>query len=176
MERNYRVVKYIILFFSAALISACGPTLDEQRRAMKGTMESYLNTPYRYGGTSQNGIDCSAFTQKVYASAGVSIPRTTAEQFKAGKEVEDKDYLFGDLLFFDTSVKTEDHSCCLIPFFFFFGSSTKPSTPGHVGIYSESGEFYHASKSRGVTRDSLYDYYWEKTFLGARRILKEAAD
>ncbi|RMF98004.1 MAG: NlpC/P60 family protein [Candidatus Schekmanbacteria bacterium] len=154
------------------VITACAPSLDKQRMAMKNTMAAYMNTPYRYGGTSKSGIDCSAFAQRVYASAGIKIPRTVAEQFSVGRKVEDDEYLFGDLLFFDTTIKESSCCCFFFPFSLFFGHR-KPSKPTHVGIYTSGGKFVHASTSRGVTTDSINSSYWKRRFLGARRILKE---
>lgn len=161
---------FLILFI--ILISACAPSLDSQRMAMKNTMSAYMNTPYRYAGAAKSGIDCSAFTQKVYSSAGISLPRTASEQFSEGKEVKGDDYLFGDLLFFDTSIKDSNCCCFFFPFSLLFGHS-KPKNPTHVGIYTSGGKFTHASASSGVTTDSINSSYWEKRFLGARRLLRE---
>ncbi len=162
----------LILITLIICISACAPSLDKQRMAMKNTMSAYMHTPYRYGGSTRSGIDCSAFTQKVYSSAGISLPRTAAKQFSAGREVEDDDYVFGDLIFFDTSIKESNCCCFFFPFSLFFGH-TKPSKVTHVGIYTSGGRFIHASTSRGVTTDSIGSAYWKKRFLGARRLLKD---
>ena len=112
---------------------------------------SYLNTPYRYGGESRNGIDCSAFTQTVYNnSLNVSIPRTAREQYKAWKIFMSKDDLkFGDLIYFNTS---------------------KRYFPGHVGIYLDDNLFAHASSSKGVIVSSLENNYYSSKFVGANRI------
>ncbi len=111
----------------------------------------YLETPYKYGGESTNGIDCSAFTKNVFGSAiSFNLPRTTSEQFKIGDSVNDKTELkFGDLLFFNT---------------------TKRSYPGHVGIYIGEELFAHASRSRGVTVSSLTSDYFKKRFIDAKRV------
>jgi len=162
----------IILILLIILISACAPSLDKQRMAMKNTMSSYMHTPYRYGGSSKSGIDCSAFTQKVYSSAGISLPRTASAQFSAGKEIKNDNYLFGDLLFYDTSIKDSNCCCFFFPFSLLFGHK-KPVKVTHVGIYTSGGKFIHASTSRGVTTDSINSSYWGKRFLGARRLLKE---
>ena len=162
----------LFLILLIVCISACAPSLDRQRMAMKNTMSSYMRTPYRYGGSTKSGIDCSAFTQKVYSSAGISLPRTAPAQFSAGKEVKDNKYIFGDLLFFDTSVKNGNCCCFFFPFSLLFGH-TKPAKATHVGIYTSGGKFIHASTSRGVTTDSINSTYWKKRFLGARRLLKE---
>jgi len=112
---------------------------------------SYLNTPYRYGGESRSGIDCSAFTQKVYGnSLDIKIPRTAREQFRTWKIFKDKDELkFGDLIYFNTSRR-------------YF--------PGHVGIYLDDNLFAHASSSKGVIVSSLNEKYFSSKFVGANRV------
>lgn len=113
-------------------------------------MLKYINTPYKYGGTSSNGIDCSAFTQSVFnKSLSIKLDRTARGQYHEGQEVSDIDDLrFGDLVFFNTSRREK---------------------PGHVGIYIGDHLFVHAARS-GVTVSSLdMDYYAER-FMGGRRI------
>lgn len=112
---------------------------------------SFLNTPYRYGGNSKEGIDCSAFTQNVYQnSLSISIPRTAREQYKRWKIFKSKDDLkFGDLVYFDTSNR-------------YF--------PGHVGIYLDDDLFAHASSSKGVIVSSMKNIYFINRYVGANRI------
>ena len=112
---------------------------------------SYLNTPYRYGGTTKKGIDCSAFTQTVYSnSMNINIPRTAREQFREWQAFKDRDELrFGDLIYFNTSNRYY---------------------PGHVGIYLDDNLFAHASSSSGVIISSLENKYYETKFIGANRV------
>jgi len=112
---------------------------------------SFLNTPYKYGGASRNGIDCSAFTQQVYyKSLKVEIPRTAREQYKINRIFKDRDLLkFGDLIYFNTS-----------DIYF----------PGHVGIYLDRDLFAHASSSNGVIISSLNNLYYSSKFVGANRV------
>lgn len=112
---------------------------------------SFLNTPYEYGGQSRTGIDCSAFTQKVFKnSLNVSIPRTAREQYKTWQIFNDENKLkFGDLIYFDTSTR-------------YF--------PGHVGIYLDDNLFAHASSSHGVIVSSLTNDYYRTRFVGANRV------
>jgi cell wall-associated NlpC family hydrolase len=110
----------------------------------------YLETPYKYGGSSQKGMDCSAFTLQVYQnSLSVEIPRSAREQYSSGEKISKDELKFGDLVFFNT---------------------TKRSFPGHVGIYLGEDQFVHASRSQGVTVSSLEDTYYKKRFVGARRV------
>jgi cell wall-associated NlpC family hydrolase len=112
---------------------------------------SHLGVPYLYGGTGKKGMDCSAFTSQVYESAtGSPLPRSTAEQYSRGEEVEREDLRFGDLVFFNTTGRS----------------------PSHVGIYIEDDLFAHASVTYGVTISSLESSYYNKRFVGARRIIR----
>jgi len=121
--------------------------------------ESYLGTPYRYGGTSRSGIDCSAFVLSVFgAAAGVDLPRVAAQQSNEGDSVEKAELQKGDLVFF----------------------SHKGSRISHVGIVEDvtpEGEvkFIHAATSKGVMVSSLDDNYWGPKFRFAKRVVKENA-
>jgi lipoprotein Spr len=111
----------------------------------------YINTPYKYGGTSKKGIDCSAFTQNIYKSTlSTDLLRSARDQYTQGETVSNVDDLhFGDLVFFDTR------------------SGVKP---GHVGIYIGDELFAHASSKKGVTISSLNHSYYQSRFMGGRRI------
>lgn len=121
--------------------------------------ESYLGTPYRYGGTTRNGIDCSAFVLSVFgASAGLNLPRVAASQAQEGERVEKSELQKGDLVFF----------------------SHGRGRISHVGIVesvSEDGtvKFIHAATSRGVMVSSLNDSYWGPKFRFAKRVLSQEA-
>ena len=114
----------------------------------------YLNTPYKYGGNSKSGIDCSAFTQTIYKSTlSINLRRSAKEQYSQGEGIDDEDDLkFGDLVFFNTR---------------------RGVKPGHVGIYIGDHLFAHASTKRGVTISSLDHTYYHNRFMGGRRIKHE---
>lgn len=118
---------------------------------------TYLGTPYRYGGTTRSGIDCSAFVLSVYgAAAGVNLPRVAAAQSQEGDSVDKSDLKKGDLVFF----------------------SHGRGRISHVGIVEEVDEngevkFIHSATSRGVMVSSLNDKYWGPRYRFAKRILKE---
>lgn len=114
----------------------------------------YLGTPYKYGGTSKNGIDCSAFTQTVFKNTlSTMLLRSARDQYTQGSAVSNFDDLqFGDLVFFDTQ---------------------RGSKPGHVGIYIGDGLFAHASTKKGVTISSLDHSYYQSRFMGGRRIKEQ---
>lgn len=104
--------------------------------------------PYRLGGNSRRGVDCSAFVQIVLKDAyGMAIPRTTREQMQHGRRIPPASARLGDLVFFQTG-----------------------RTTYHVGILMRGDFFMHASTSRGVTIDRLGEPYWSERLIQARRI------
>ncbi len=111
----------------------------------------YFKTPYKFGGNSLKGIDCSGFTQSIYKNVlDLELNRSAREQYRQGEVIEDKSELkFGDLVFFNTRRRVR---------------------PGHVGIYLWDNLFVHANIKRGVTINSLDEDYYSKRYMGARRI------
>lgn len=117
--------------------------------AVVGTALALRGTPYRNGGTDPSGFDCSGFTQYVFAQYGIVLPRDVREQFRQGKEVEAKDLLPGDLVFFST---------------------TDPGV-SHVAIVVGGDQFVHAPSTNGVVRvERLSSSYWSPRYFGARRV------
>jgi len=121
--------------------------LDTDR--LNSAIERYIGIPYRFGGDSENGIDCSAFTRRVYRDQGLELPRTSREQAAIGNSVNDNSFQPGDLIFFDMSITG--------------GIS-------HVGVYMNGNTFAHASKSKGVTKSSVKERYYSKRLVRANRI------
>ncbi len=114
------------------------------------TVISYLGTPYKFGGNTRKGIDCSAFTRLVFQeSLSIDLPRSTLEQVKLGQPVSKDNLKFGDLVFFNTR---------------------RRQNPGHVGIYLWENYFVHASTKYGVIVSSMASGYYERRFVGARRL------
>lgn len=109
---------------------------------------TWKGVPYQYGGTTLNGIDCSAFVQNTFRTKlGYNISRTTRTQIKEGNNVSKSQLKVGDVVFF----KTGRNSL-------------------HNGIYLGNSQFVHASSSKGVTISSLDNVYWKKTYLTSKRI------
>lgn len=111
----------------------------------------YKGVPYRFGGTTSKGFDCSGYTQQVFKELGISLYRTADQQFLQGIPISKNKLRKGDLVFF----------------------STYEPGASHVGIYDGAGKFWNASSSKGVIASNLNDpYYWGTRYIGARRILK----
>lgn len=118
--------------------------------ALRSEGRGWLGIPYRWGGTSRRGIDCSAFTQQfVRETMGIELPRATAGQQYEGISVSRSELRAGDLVFF------------------------RRGGVRHVGVYLGDNEFIHASSSRGVTVSSLSETYYARHYWMARRILSE---
>ncbi|WP_442780871.1 C40 family peptidase [Chryseobacterium sp. SL1] len=117
--------------------------------------EKYLGAPYKFGGNTSSGFDCSGFTVKVFEENDFKLPRRSADQAEAGYQIDIKDVKPGDLLFFATA---------------------GGSRVSHVGIVHDIGsdgevKFIHASTSKGVIISSLNETYWNKAYLHAQRVL-----
>jgi cell wall-associated NlpC family hydrolase len=107
-----------------------------------------LDRPYRYGGHTPEGFDCSGLVYYVYQRSGIAIPRTARAQLRGARPVQLRDLAPGDLLFFRES-------------------TLKAS---HVGLYIGEGRFIHASTSQqAVTLSHLHNPYWKKQLLSAGR-------
>lgn len=110
---------------------------------------SWLSVPYRYGSAQRTGTDCSGFTMRVYEEAGMMLPRSAREQYLLGQYVTLNELLPGDLVFFNTTGK---------------GVS-------HVGLYIGDSTMIHASTKNGVITQSLFDGYYTRTFIAAKRLM-----
>ncbi len=131
------------------------PNEAAEASAILQTAATYRGTPYRYGRSDRNGTDCSGYTTQVFRKHGVKLPRTSSEQSKVGQKVDKTGLKEGDLVFFKT---------------------TRGRRVGHVGIYVGNGKFIHASSGGGkVQVNSLNDGYYNRRFVGARRVVKPAA-
>lgn len=118
--------------------------------------QTYLGTPYRYGGMTRNGIDCSAFVLSVFGSVtGMNLPRVAASQAQEGVKIDKDQLQKGDLVFFSHQGK---------------------GRISHVGIVEEVSpegdvKFIHAATSRGVMISSLNDSYWGPKYRFAKRVI-----
>ncbi|HSV98223.1 MAG TPA: C40 family peptidase [Spirochaetota bacterium] len=146
-----------ILIAPAALILAgglcCSPphvrtgSIAEGRRGhVVDTARQYLGAPYRYGGETPHGFDCSGFVMYVYDKNGLRLPRATVEQYRSGRPVSRRALGPGDLVFFSI-----------------YGGRIS-----HVGIYAGNGSFIHApSCGKRVSYARLDNSYWKTRYSGA---------
>lgn len=109
--------------------------------------KKFIGVPYKYGGTSPIGFDCSGFVGYAYKISGKSLPRTAAQMYQRGVAIPKSKLQVGDTVFFSTVSR---------------GAS-------HVGIYVGDNKFVHAA-SNGVRVDSMNNSYWKSRYIGAKRI------
>jgi lipoprotein Spr len=113
-------------------------------------IDEWWGTRYQYGGSTKNGIDCSAFMQVLYTCHfGTQLPRTAREQFETTTRINREELKEGDLVFFNTR-----------------------GGVSHVGVYLQNNKFAHAATSGGVMISDLDEAYWAKRYLGAGRMVK----
>ena len=121
---------------------------EVRNKKMFGFIDEWYGTPYRLGGTTKKGIDCSAFSQFLFASVyGSSIPRTAREQYNLSDRISRTQLKEGDLIFFNTR-----------------------GGISHVGIYLQNNKFVHASTSGGVMISDIFEEYWARKFVGVGRL------
>ena len=125
---------------------------DYLRSRIVRSAKQYIGVPYRWGGESPDtGFDCSGLTMVVYQLNGLDLPRSSRQQWKAGKPVKPSRLEKGDLVFFATS---------------------GGNRVSHVGIYTGNGNFLHAPRrGRKITISSLSNTYYKTRYLGARSYL-----
>jgi cell wall-associated NlpC family hydrolase len=130
-------------FISSNEVSAATP--DEIATYAK----KFYGIPYKFGGTTTAGFDCSGYIRYVFKKSNISLPRTSVDQFKVGTTVNKDELQPGDLVFFANTYKK--------------GIS-------HTGIYLGNDEFISA-KSRGILKANLKtDPYWAPKYAGAKRV------
>lgn len=167
-QASGKIVRHFIVLTATGLLVACGSTPQPQQPAKRAEPArevsrsvravpvgeraaavaiAQVGIPYRYGGNSTTGFDCSGLVQYSYARAGKNVPRTTGQLWSAARTVERSDLRPGDLLFFSIDGKMS-----------------------HVGMYLGRNEFVHApSSGRTVTTARLDSPYYSKAFLRAGR-------
>ncbi|MEL6649659.1 MAG: C40 family peptidase [Bacteroidota bacterium] len=118
------------------------------------TAESYIGTPYKYGGTTKRGMDCSGLVLTSYSSIDKKLPRTASQMAQSGTKVKRRDIRPGDLVFFNAK-----------------GNGTKVNHVGLVvSVRGKEVKFIHSTTSRGVRVDLLNEGYWSSRFRKAVRV------
>lgn len=123
---------------------------EKDQQLLVRVAKAFLGLKYSRGGTNINGMDCSAFVQKVFRIFDIDLPRTTREQFLVGYTVAREALRIGDLVFFKRG---------------------QARRPGHVGIYIGNGQFIHTSlRKHRVEVNNFENRYFSTRFIGAKRI------
>jgi cell wall-associated NlpC family hydrolase len=139
---------------------------NPQEVAMEQALGDFYGAPYRSGGSSPAGVDCSGLVQALYQRAGVRLPRTVAQQYQEGKPVERDELRFGDVVFFNRYCQTRGRDF-MVAGLLSLGSGDEVC---HDGFYLGGGRFLHASP-RGVFISRLDAEVWRVSYRGARRYL-----
>lgn len=144
-------IRLLLLF---ALLAGCArtpvanPPVSTASHAATEIAASMVGKPYRYGGSTPQGFDCSGLVYFSFQRAGIKVPRSTERLRKQGQPVATAHATRGDLVFFNQEGRYSSH----------------------VGIYLGNNRFVHApSSGKRVRVDSLNDPYWQKHWVGVRR-------
>ncbi|WP_083632286.1 C40 family peptidase [Domibacillus antri] len=151
--------KVFISFMAAILLLTLSPITSFKTEASSiGESiitygKKFMGVKYVFGGTTPSGFDCSGFVQYIFKNAaGISLPRTTDEQYKVGTAVAKSDLQPGDLIFYANTYK-----------------------PGisHVGVYAGGNMVLNATSSQGIDLVSMNHSYWGPKYAGAKRVIQE---
>ena len=119
--------------------------------SIRAASNRFLGIPYRLGGNGNGSVDCSSYTQLVFRTMGINLPRTAAGQWRTGYGVSSRNLRAGDLVFFNTTGR---------------GVS-------HVGIYLGNDQMANANSyyGRSMVERMFGNSYWANRYVGARRVL-----
>jgi len=161
LQGKNRLFVHSVLIGTLLLIS-CASTKkisarEEKAEKVVSAARKFVGTPYKYGGMTRSGMDCSGLLINAFREVDIQLPRSSSDQSKMGQEVKMNDLVPGDLVFFAT------------------GKKRKAIT--HVGLVTEVNsnnevKFIHASSKVGVVEVNIYSEYYQKAYRGARRIIE----
>lgn len=133
---------------ACSVVRAPEPVAPSPGEQLAQLAAEQLGAPYRFGGATPQGFDCSGLVRYVFSAAGIVVPRTAAEQQQRAEPVQPNSLQPGDLVFFRIASDRIDH----------------------VGIYAGQGEFIHAPRAgRPVSRELLAEAYYQRRYAGAGR-------
>ncbi len=126
------------------------PISKKENEKLYTACQNWLGVPYKFGGSTKAGVDCSGLVNALYKEAyATQVPRTTSEMYSKYLVVKTNELRTGDLVFFNFESKKASH----------------------VGMYLNDRKFIHASTKKGVIVGSLDDAYNAKYFIGGARVL-----
>lgn len=151
-SKNVRVYKKPKKVIVKRTLSKGKPTIADK---IVWTAVTYKGVPYKYGGMTNRGMDCSGLIHTSFKQRKVKLPRTSRDMYTKGYVISLRQVQRGDLLFFKTSRKGRGVN--------------------HVGLVTsiKNGDirFIHSTSSRGVIVTSLHENYWSRAFIKAKRVL-----
>ncbi|ERN51806.1 C40 family peptidase [Alkalihalophilus marmarensis] len=146
-----KIVPFLaVLLVMSTLFNVAPAEASTKQDQLVTEAKKHIGVPYRWGGTTTSGFDCSGYMQYVFNQIGINLPRTTSQMYNTGTSVSKSNLQVGDLVFFNTS-----------------GSGVS-----HAGIFIGNNQFIHSASSRGVSISSINDpHYWGSRYIGAKRVM-----
>lgn len=153
----FRLVNFLII---VSLLSACSSTKKSKAPdpvdLVLREAKAYTGAPYKWGGNTKAGIDCSGLTCQAFKAIDIKLPRTADAQALLGKKLDKDEIKPGDLIFFTKEKRSKDIT--------------------HVGLVTEVKKgnvyFINATTKRGVMVSALSEEYWNIRYKGARRVIR----
>lgn len=153
--------KILLLFTLLLIVTSCktsSPTTSSNNKLAEKIIAdatSKIGSPYRFGGTTNAGYDCSGLVFTSFKKYDLSLPRTSKEMAKEGKIINKSNAQKGDLIFFKTGGSSQINHVGLI-----------------VDVNRDDIKFVHSSTKKGVIISSITEDYYQKSFVQINRILE----